>query len=123
MKEQLWIAVASLSGTLAVVFGAFAAHALRARLTAEQLVTWNIAVHYHLVHSVVLLALALYAAASTRSTALPSALFAAGILLFSGSLYGLLLTGQSWLGPLTPLGGFCLVGGWLSLLVLAVREG
>ncbi len=117
--HQIWIAVASLSGTLGVALGAFGAHALRARATVEQLASWNIAVQYHLLHSVVLLALALYAGASARSTTLPCALFAAGMLLFSGSIYGLVLTGQRWLGPVTPLGGLCLIAGWLALLALA----
>jgi uncharacterized membrane protein YgdD (TMEM256/DUF423 family) len=74
---------------------------------------------YHLLHSVVLLALALFAAWSGKSIRVPASLFCAGILLFSGSIYLLVLTQQRWLGPVTPLGGLCLIAGWLSLLTLS----
>ena len=73
---------------------------------------------YHLLHSVVLLALGLFSISSQRGVPLPAGLFSAGILLFSGSLYALALSGPSTLGPLTPLGGLCLIAGWLSLLSL-----
>lgn len=115
----MWIAIAALSGALAVVAGAFGAHGLKARVAAEQVAAWSTASHYHLLHSVVLLVLAMHAAASGRSVALSFGLFLAGILLFSGSIYGLVLTPARWLGPVTPLGGLCLIAGWLSLLVLA----
>lgn len=118
----LWLAVSSLLGTLGVVLGAFGAHALRGRLTPDQLASWSTAVQYHLLHSVVLLALALWASSTSRSIQLPATLFAAGIVLFSGSIYGLLLTEQRWLGPVTPIGGLCFIAGWLSLLWLAVRS-
>ena len=118
----LWLTIASLSGTLGVLLGAFGAHALRGRLTPDQLGSWSTAVQYHLLHSVVLLALALWASSSARSIQLPASLFTAGIVLFSGSIYGLLLTEQRWLGPVTPLGGLCFIGGWLSLLLLAAQS-
>ena len=82
-----WIWVASLSGASGVVLGAFGAHALRARLPADKLASWTTAVEYQLLHSVALLALALWAAASGRAVTLPAALFSAGIVLFSGSIY------------------------------------
>ena len=118
-SPTLWLTAASLLGTLGVVLGAFGAHALRDRFTPEQLASWSTAVQYHLLHSVALLALALWASSTSRSIQLPAALFAAGIVLFSGSIYGLLLTDQRWLGPVTPLGGLCFIAGWLSLLLLA----
>ncbi len=118
----LWVVIAPVSGALAVLLGAFGAHALRARLPAERLASWNIAVEYHLVHSAVLLALALFGLATSRSVSLPAGLVLAGIVLFSGSIYGLVLTEQRWLGPVTPLGGVCLIAGWLSLLTL-LRSG
>ena len=114
-----WVAVAALLGASGVILGAFGAHALQARLGAEQLESWNTAVRYHLLHSVVLLALALFGAASGRSIQLPGWLFSLGIALFSGSIYLLLLTGQRWLGPVTPAGGLLLIAGWLSLVSLA----
>ncbi len=116
---SLWLAVASVQGTIGVAMGAFGAHALRGRLTPDQLASFATAVQYHLLHSVALLALALWALAAGRSIQVPAALFSAGIVLFSGSIYGLLLTDQRWLGPITPLGGLCFIAGWLSLLLLA----
>jgi uncharacterized membrane protein YgdD (TMEM256/DUF423 family) len=110
---------AALLGALGVILGAFGAHGLQTRLSSEQLQSWDTAVRYHLLHSVALLALALYGAASGRSIQLAGSLFVLGILLFSGSIYLLVLTGQRWLGPVTPLGGLCLIAGWLSLASLA----
>ncbi len=110
-----WLRVASLSGATGVALGAFGAHALRPRLPVEKLASWDTAVEYQLFHSVVLLALALYGAYSTRPVTLPSALFSVGILLFSGSIYLLVLVGGAWFAPLTPLGGLCLIAGWLAI--------
>ncbi len=118
---QAWIAVAGLMGALGVGCGAFGAHALRARLEAEQVASWNTAVDYQLLHSVALLALALYSAASGRPVTLPAALFTVGVVLFSGSIYGLVLGSWRWLGPVTPLGGLCLIAAWLTLAVQATR--
>jgi len=110
---------AALLGALGVTLGALGAHGLQTRLSAGQLTSWDTAVRYHLLHSVALLALALFAVESGRSIALPAWLFSLGIVLFSGSIYLLVLTGQRWLGPVTPLGGLCLIAGWLSLVGLA----
>jgi uncharacterized membrane protein YgdD (TMEM256/DUF423 family) len=110
--------VASIYGATAVILGAFGAHALKARLAAEQLASWQTAVQYHLVHALALLALALFAAASGRPIQLQAWLFSLGIALFSGSIYLLVLSGQRWLGPVTPVGGLCLIAGWISLATL-----
>jgi uncharacterized membrane protein YgdD (TMEM256/DUF423 family) len=114
-----WIAVAAASGCVAVVAGAFGAHGLKARVAAEQVASWSTAAQYHLLHSVVLLALALFSAQSGRAVGLQSGLLLAGIVLFSGSIYLLVLTPARWLGPVTPVGGLFLIAGWLSLLLLA----
>lgn len=119
---MLWLVLAALSGALAVALGAFGAHGLRARLDAEALASWQTAVQYHLLHSVALLALALFALRGGRGAGWPAGLFAAGILLFSGSIYALALGGPRWLGPVTPLGGVALLGGWVALLA-TVRGG
>ncbi len=116
---MVWMVVAAVYGALAVVAGAFGAHGLRATLQPEQLSAWNTAALYHLLHSVALLALGLYAASTGRSVALPGTLFAVGVLLFSGSIYLLLLTKQSWLGPVTPVGGLLMIAAWLALIALA----
>ncbi|MFT5444168.1 MAG: uncharacterized membrane protein YgdD (TMEM256/DUF423 family) [Myxococcota bacterium] len=113
---SMWIQVAAVSGVLAVVTGAFGAHGLKDRLTPDQLASWATASQYHLIHSVALLALALFAASSGKSIRLPASLFSTGIVLFSGSIYLLLLTKMRWLGPITPIGGLILILGWLSLV-------
>ena len=114
-----WLMAAAILGAVGVCLGALGAHALQTRLSTEQLASWDTAVRYHLLHSVALLALALFATESGQSIQLPGWLFSLGIVLFSGSIYLLVLTGQRWLGPVTPLGGFCLIAGWLSLVSLA----
>ena len=113
-----WIVVGALSGAVAVVAGAFGAHGLKAQLDPDKLSAWSQAAHYQLLHSVVVLALGLFSVAAQRSVTLPASLFSLGILLFSGSIYALVLAQQSWLGPVTPLGGLALIAGWLSLLLL-----
>jgi uncharacterized membrane protein YgdD (TMEM256/DUF423 family) len=110
---------AAFAGASGVALGAFGAHALRARLEPAALAIWQTAVLYHLLHAVALLALVLFARATGRSVTLPAALFCAGIVLFSGSLYGLALTSWRWLGPITPLGGLAFLAGWASLVLLA----
>jgi len=112
----MWIHIAAISGMLAVVAGAFGAHGLKARVGAEHLDAWLTAAHYHLLHSVVLLVLGLFAAYSGRSVKLPGSLFLTGMILFSGSIYLLVLTKMRWLGPVTPIGGTILIFAWLSLL-------
>lgn len=111
--------VAAIAGASGVAFGAFGAHALRSRLDATALSTWNTAVLYHLLHACVLVALILFARATGRTVTLPATLFAAGIVLFSGSLYLLALTGWRWLGPVTPVGGLAFLAGWIALLTVA----
>jgi uncharacterized membrane protein YgdD (TMEM256/DUF423 family) len=114
-----WIAVAALLGTASVVAGAFGAHGLRDSLTPARLSAWQTASHYALVHSVAILALGLFAQATGRSVTLQAGLFTAGVVLFSGSIYGLALWELGVLGPVTPLGGLCLIAGWVSVAWLA----
>lgn len=99
---------------LGVALGAFGAHALRETLHTNGMTeVWNKAVLYHFLHALALLVLA---ALPQISRAAP-ALFVAGIVLFSGSLYLLALTNIRWLGAITPLGGLCFLAGWCCLLV------
>jgi len=112
----MWIRIAALFGVTGVILGAFGAHALRARLEPAQLTSWTTGVHYQLFHAVALLTLALWTESSGRSLGPTPWLFALGILLFSGSIYALVLTPWRWLGPVTPIGGLLLIAGWLSLL-------
>ena len=114
---NLWLLVASVLGAIGVGLGAFGAHGLRERLSPDQLSSWETAVTYQLLHAVVLAALA--SAGEGRPIQLPAALFTAGIVLFSGSIYLLALGGPRWLGPVTPIGGASLIAGWLALAWVA----
>ncbi len=113
-----WVRVAGVLGAVSVAAGALGAHALAERVEPSQLEAWRTATQYALVHSLALLALGLYEAATQRSVHLPASLFGAGILLFSGSIYLLVLTGWRLIGPVTPFGGLALIAGWVSLLTL-----
>lgn len=117
-----WISIAGVTGALGVAFGAFGAHALRGRIADNFLAAYHTGVNYHLLHAAVLLALALYAKASSAPIRVPAVLFLAGIVLFSGSLYAMALTGSPRFGWITPIGGLCFIAGWLALLGLARNE-
>ena len=105
---------AAVFGFLAVALGAFGAHALKETLIANEMTdVWNKAVFYHFIHALVLLVLATL----PGTQRLVSALFGAGILVFSGSLYLLALTNIRWLGAITPIGGLCFLAGWLWLMI------
>lgn len=110
-----WIRVAAALGFLGVAFGAFGAHALRGRVEPNLLSAYQTGVLYHLIHAVALLALSLYSRTTSSDIAWPAGLWLTGMLLFSGSLYTMALTGATKLGAVTPFGGLCLLAGWLSL--------
>jgi uncharacterized membrane protein YgdD (TMEM256/DUF423 family) len=114
--ERVFLVIGSLSAGLAVVLGAFAAHGLRDRLPADLLVTFETGARYHMYHALALLAVA-WASGRWPSGSLTVAgwLFLAGTVLFSGSLYVLAVTGQRWLGAITPFGGAAFIAGWLLL--------
>ena len=99
----------------------FGSHGLRNCVTADQLATWRTAVEYQMFHSIALLALALNAGNLTR-WGWSMRLWTGGILLFSGSLYALVLSGIRSLGIVTPIGGLCLIAGWLSLICFHGRR-
>ncbi len=101
---------------LGVAAGAFGAHALRTRLSPEMLAVYETGVRYQLIHALALLATA-WAVTRWPSRAIPLAgwLFVAGIVLFSGSLYVLCLSGVRTFGAVTPLGGLAFIAGWLLL--------
>jgi uncharacterized membrane protein YgdD (TMEM256/DUF423 family) len=99
----------------AVLFGAFGAHALRETLSAhDSIQTWETAVRYQMWHALALILLSMIRLAQPIPK-MTGPCFAIGSLLFSGSLYGLALDGPKWLGPVTPLGGLCLMMGWMLL--------
>ncbi len=107
----------------AVLLGAFGAHGL-AELLAERgsAATWETAVRYQMWHSLALLLCGFGSVPRSRLTLFSSLSFAAGIPLFSGSLYLLALGGPSWLGPVTPLGGLLFLAGWSCLAVAALPK-
>lgn len=102
-------------GLLAVAAGAFGAHALKGKLTPEQLDSFMTAARYQLVHAVLLVALAYLP--GSRLLKIAGGLFVAGIVCFAGSIYLLTLAGASWAWPITPLGGVLLILGWGMLIV------
>ena len=112
---KLFVSLGALAAALGVALGAFGAHALKARLSADMLAVWQTAVQYHLWHALGLVAIGLLAQHLPASVPVRVAgwLMVAGIVLFSGSLYVLAATGTRWLGAVTPLGGACLIVAWL----------
>lgn len=135
--DRAFLVLACAFGFLGVAFGAFGSHALRGRLTSERLAQFEIGVRYQLWHALALFAVGFvdvvrFPASSATSVLSASAdsfglfgalagwLFLAGILLFSGSLYALALTGVRRWGAVTPFGGMCLLLGWLALLLAVV---
>ena len=106
----------------AVLSGAFGAHALRETLSAnDSIQTWETAVHYQMWHALALILLSMIPAPQSLPK-MAGLSFLLGSLLFSGSLYGLALNGPTWLGPITPLGGLCLMNGGLLLLYSSYKN-
>ena len=120
---RFFFVLGAVSAALAVALGAFAAHGLRGRVPPELLQTFETGARYHMYHALGLLAAAW---AATRwpggATTAAGWLFVAGTVLFAGSLYLLVLTGQRWLGAVTPLGGAAFVAGWLALAWAALAR-
>ncbi|HUN70190.1 MAG TPA: DUF423 domain-containing protein [Burkholderiales bacterium] len=114
--ERIFFTIGSLFGFLGVALGAFGAHALKSRLDADLLVTFEVGVRYQMYHALALLAIG-WAHTKWPGAILTASgwLFVAGTLVFSGSLYALSLSGARWLGAITPLGGIALLAGWLCL--------
>ncbi len=115
--DRVFLLLGSLLAGLAVALGAFGAHALRDRLGADLLNTFETAVRYQMYHALALLAVGLILSCFSSSAFVPASgwLFIVGIILFSGSLYLLCFTGVRWLGAITPLGGVAFILGWLAL--------
>ncbi|MDO3721058.1 DUF423 domain-containing protein [Marinobacter sp. chi1] len=109
---------------LSVIAGAMGAHALRGVLEGRGLEVFDTAVTYQFYHAIALVLVALLSAngLSRRLLMMAAGLFLTGILMFSGSLYLLVLTDMRWVGPVTPLGGVCLMAGWALIIVAALRR-
>lgn len=120
---RLFFAIASLLGALSVAGGAFGAHALKGTLSETALNSFETGVRYQMYHAIALLIVALLIKQSPEVSTLTIAgwCFIAGIVLFSGSLYGLSLAGMKALGPVTPLGGVAFIAGWVCLAITSSR--
>jgi uncharacterized membrane protein YgdD (TMEM256/DUF423 family) len=122
--DRFFALAGSISGLVAVAAGAFGAHALRTRLTADLLATFETGARYQMYHALALLAVAWLTSARPGSNAAVWAggLFLLGTVVFSGSLYALALSGQRWIGAVTPLGGVALLAGWGCLAWAALAR-
>ena len=114
--SNLFIGVGALSALIAVAAGAFGAHGLKQVLSPDMLATYHTAAEYQFMHSIALIAIGTLDKVSSRHCHVTSAwTMIAGILIFSGSLYVLSLTGIKWLGMITPIGGVCFIVAWMIL--------
>jgi len=118
--DKTLIFVGALMGGLGVAIGAFGAHGLRGRLTPEMLAVFETGVRYHMYHALaILITGALMSRLEGRAVVVAGWSFTAGILIFSGSLYALALTGVTTLGAITPIGGVAFLAGWIALAIAA----
>jgi len=119
---MLWARVGAILMFLAVAFGAFGAHGLRGRLTPEMLAIFETGIRYHVYHALGIFAVAWIADKNPTSLANAAGwAFVVGIVVFSGSLYVLSVSGIRWLGAITPLGGTAFLVGWILLFLAASR--
>lgn len=119
MTQEIIIATGAFFGMLSVIFGAFGAHALKKILSKEQLHSFEVGVKYQMYHAILLIVLGF---SNTITTSATYWCFTTGIILFSFSIYGLILSDSKgkklrFLGPITPIGGLLLVIGWLLILI------
>jgi uncharacterized membrane protein YgdD (TMEM256/DUF423 family) len=124
MTARFALVLAALLLFVAVALGAFGAHALKARLAPDLQAVWQTAVQYHAWHALALLATGVVMLVKPEAGfALAGWLFVAGIVLFSGSLYALALSGVRGLGAVTPFGGVTFLAGWIAFAWSAWRLG
>jgi len=125
---KFFLLFAAINGMIAVILGAFGAHALKNSISPALLSAYQTGIQYHFIHVLALIGLALFILRAPTALAMPLPLIAtgylwmAGIILFSGSLYGIAIGAPSWFGPITPLGGLLLIMGWLSFAVGIARS-
>lgn len=118
------IMTGALLAGLAVVFGAFGAHALKAKISPEDLTVFDTAVKYHLAHALGLILMGVLGFHYPKEIIyIPALLLITGVLIFSGSLYILVISNMRWLGAITPLGGISMIAGWLLLAFNLYRSG
>lgn len=121
--DRLFFIIGAISAFLAVAAGAFGAHALKSRLSADLLDIFEVGVRYHMYHALALLAVAWACSRWPGSLTTASGwLFVVGTVIFSGSLYILSLSGLRWLGAITPIGGVAFLAGWMCLALAVLRS-
>lgn len=122
-SAKLFLSIGAALAASAVIMGAFGAHVLRPRLSAQMFEVYRTAVEYHFWHALGLLAIGLACLQLPNSGWLRTAgwLLTAGVVLFSGSLYALALSGVRLLGAITPFGGVMFILGWIALLIAVLR--
>ena len=124
MDRNYWLVIASIAGATGVMAGAFGAHGLKDKVSPEMLAIFETGARYQLLHALALLGIAaLSSTGNNRTLSLAGWAFTLGILVFSGSLYLLVLTGARWWGAVTPIGGVALIVGWVMLGVAGMRRG
>ncbi len=121
---KVFLMLGGFNAALVVLLGAFGAHGLKARMTAEMLAIFQTGVHYHLFHALGLIAVGLVATQIPASAYLKWSgwLMLVGIILFSGSLYVLSVSGLRWLGMVTPFGGMSFIAAWILFVVAIVKS-
>ena len=120
--ERWFGTIGAIYGALGVALGAFGAHGLKDRVDPGALEVWRTAASYQMWHALALLAVAwTLSQASSTAARVSGVAFTVGVVIFSGSLYTLVLTGHKWLGAVTPLGGLALIVGWISLAIALWR--
>jgi uncharacterized membrane protein YgdD (TMEM256/DUF423 family) len=123
ITAKLFLTLGSISGALAVIIGAFGAHGLKDKLCAEMLSIYQTGVEYHFYHTFVLLGIGLLALHyESKLLIISGGSMAIGILLFSGSLYALSISGIKVLGAITPLGGLFFIIGWILLAAAVLKS-
>ncbi len=137
--HQRFLLIGAILGLLGVLGGTFGAHGLRPSLASIEKATaserlellekkqelaerWEVAVRYQMYHAAALLALGLSALKATKLVNAAGWCFIVGVVIFSGTLYALTLTGQRWLGAITPIGGVCIIVGWVLLAIAATKR-
>jgi len=122
--SKLFLILGGINAALVVMLGAFGAHGLKAKLTAEMLAVYQTGVHYHLFHALGLLAIGIVATQIADSVWLKWSgwLILLGIILFSGSLYVLSVSGLRWLGMVTPFGGVAFIAAWIVFVIAIVKS-
>ncbi len=122
MKSN-WFEIGAIAAAIGVTLGAFGAHALKSRVAEDLLSIFEVGVRYHMYHALALLAVGWAAGRWPGNWVNASGwLFVIGILIFSGSLYLMALSGARWLGAITPIGGLCFILGWIALAMAALRS-